>query len=124
MCSSQELLHHAGSNDNYQRLATRLAIERLACAWPAVAKMVPRRDGSLVAVNATPAVVACLAARLPLVPATTLVISREFPCNTSHARSVGLYLLPVHQTECKTGHSTANECLLPDCLVLDEPGER
>ena len=39
---SQELVHHAGGSADFQRLATRLARERLACAWPVLAAKQPR----------------------------------------------------------------------------------
>ena len=76
MCS-QELVHHAGGSNDYQRLATRLALERLACVWTAVADKVAGPDDFLHDISATPATIACLAAQMPLVRAYTLVISRE-----------------------------------------------
>ncbi|BDA48962.1 hypothetical protein COCOBI_13-0720 [Coccomyxa sp. Obi] len=101
-----ELVHHAGNNAEYQRLATRLAIERLACAWPAVADMAPRPDGTLLAISATPAIIACLAAQLPHIRVTTLVISLA----TLHA----LDLAPV----------TAALCLLARALATDNSVRR
>ncbi|CAL8463840.1 g3374 [Coccomyxa elongata] len=101
-----ELVHHAGSNNEYQRLATRLAIERLACAWRGVADMALRPDGTLVVVNATPAIIACLAAQLPFIRATTVVISLA----TLHA----LDLAPA----------TAALCLLARALVTDNSVRR
>ena len=38
----QELVHHAGGSTEFQRLATRLACKRLACAWPVLAAKQPR----------------------------------------------------------------------------------
>ena len=112
MCSLQELVHHAGSNNDYQRLATRLAVERLACAWPAVADRVASRDPSMLDVSATPATIACLAAQMPLVRAHTLVINRERSFPTLEMLSVGglegLYHSRVHQTS----HTAADSTLM------------
>ena len=77
MCSSQELVHHTSCNYGYQLLATRLSVERLACAWPAVAKRVARQDPIMMDASATPATIACLAAQMPLVRACHLVVSHE-----------------------------------------------
>ena len=120
-------MHHAGSNNEYQRLALHLAEERLACAWRAVAERVASRDPSMLDSRATPATIACLAAQMPLVRAFHLVINRERFFLTLEMLSVGglegLYHSRVHQASHTTDDSTAHAYLMLACLVADELGE-
>ena len=74
----QELLHHCSARADFHRLAARLSRERLACAWPYTASRARTEvgpDGSLTLLAATPATIACLAALLPELHATTVVLS-------------------------------------------------
>ena len=80
MPALQELVHHTGGSGDFQRMATRLSRERLACAWPVMAaKEANPANNSLMVLGATPATLACLAGQLPEVQATTVVISCEPP---------------------------------------------
>lgn len=79
-------MHHTGGTADFHRLATRLSRERLACAWPAVAaKEVRPDDDTLMMMGSTPATIACLAAQLPRVAASTVVVSRELPLCTARS---------------------------------------
>lgn len=60
----QELVHHAGGSTDFQRLATRLARERLACAWPVLAAKQPRPADNTLLVPFLKSHISCLPCKL------------------------------------------------------------
>ncbi len=71
-------MHHSGGTDVYCRLADRLSEKQLEFEWPIVAgQNVGTKDDTLGILGAKPATIACLAAQLPCITASTVDVSRK-----------------------------------------------